>query len=571
MAVPVTHDTDGLDPDTPAHFLIHTIFSAHQNVKDLTCLECKTVVAALGTMMAAGATVEEIKDFFILECIRFDLFPEDVCSGMVKLAGGEVLYVLNNTNYSHDTVCGWLLRGHCKNIELEPWTVEIPGNKPEPFHPEPAHPAPNTVRVLHLSDLHVDLLYDEGSAAHCQYPLCCRHAFGDPAPGEAAAGHWGSLAECDIPLHTLEDLIAQAALTNPDLVYVTGDLPPHDVWAQDHESNLVAIRATMSVLKQYFPETPVINALGNHASAPVNSYVVPAAYNSGWDMNWLYDSLASMWTHWLPSETLDDIQRGGFFSYSPLPGLRVISINMNFCNTLNWWLLLENKDPVGELQWLVDTLAAAELSGEVVHLLGHIAPGMTDCDHTWSHVFNQIVVRYESTIRGMFFGHTHNDSWQILYDPVNNTRPVATAFITPSGTTNTQHNPSFRVFVMDGGHDAATWTVLDVETYTMNMTEANAEGGSPEYTLRYTTQSSYGVTSMTPSNVNQLVVDMATDENLFRKFEWNTQNFWSELPDSWSCDKNCLKGRLCELVTGDSSNLGPCHHIEAIIDGVNTS
>lgn len=33
----------------------------------------------------------------------------------------------------------------------------------------------------------------------------------------------------------------------------------------------------------------------------------------------------------------------------------------------------------------------------------------------------------------MFFGHTHNDSWQVLYDPVNYTRPVATAFITPSG------------------------------------------------------------------------------------------------------------------------------------------
>lgn len=50
----------------------------------------------------------------------------------------EVLYVLNNTDYNHDTVCGFLLGpGHCEGTELDPWTIEIPGGKPEPSHPEP--------------------------------------------------------------------------------------------------------------------------------------------------------------------------------------------------------------------------------------------------------------------------------------------------------------------------------------------------------------------------------------------------------------------------------------------------
>lgn len=80
-------------------------------------------------------------------------------------------------------------------------------------------PTPSVVRILHLSDLHVDLQYDEGSAVNCDHPLCCRHAFGDPGPGEEAAGYWGSHGECDIPLHTLDDLVAQAAtLSNVDLV-----------------------------------------------------------------------------------------------------------------------------------------------------------------------------------------------------------------------------------------------------------------------------------------------------------------------------------------------------------------
>lgn len=565
------HRVDGDPPLPPVHFLTHAAFHPFQEFKDMTCLECKSAAAALDTLMAEGGTVEELENLAITECINFNMFPSDVCSSMVKLCGAEVLYVLNNTEYNYDTVCGWLLGGHCKNTELEPWTIEIPGGKPEPYHPEPEQPTPNVLRILHLTDTHVDLLYDEGSAAYCDHPLCCRHAFGDPGPGEAAAGHWGTLANCDIPLRTLEDMIAQAALTNPDLVYVTGDLPAHDVWAQDHASNLAAINTTNNILKQYFPDTPVISALGNHASAPVNSFVIPAAYSDGWSMSWLYDGVADMWAHWLPEEVLADVRRGGFFSYSPLPGLRVVSINMNFCNTLNWWLLLDNEDPVQELQWLLETLAAAEASGEVVHLLGHIPPGNSDCDHTWSHVFNQIIVRYESTIRAMFLGHTHNDMLQVYYDPDDDTRPAIAAFVTPAGATGGSSNPSYKVFMVDAGHNDATWSVVDVETYSMNMTEANEEGGAPDFQLRYSAQDSYGVTSLTPASLDQLVLDLATDETLFQKYEWNTHNTWAEIPDDWSCDKDCLKATVCRLVTGDSSNHDPCLRIEAIIDAAHTS
>lgn len=41
------------------------------------------------------------------------------------------------------------------------------------------------------------------------------------------------------------------------------------------------------------------------------------------------------------------------------------------------------------------------------------------------------LLRYESTIRGMFFGHNHGDSWQILYVPDDYVRPVP--FSGPSG------------------------------------------------------------------------------------------------------------------------------------------
>lgn len=63
---------------------------------------------------------------------------------------------------------------------------------------------------------------------------------------------------------------------------------------------------------------------------------MPAVYEEGWDMSWLYDAVANLWADWLPESSLGDVQRGGFFAYSPVPGLRVVSLNMNYCNTFNW-------------------------------------------------------------------------------------------------------------------------------------------------------------------------------------------------------------------------------------------
>nr|XP_027237785.1 sphingomyelin phosphodiesterase-like [Penaeus vannamei] len=167
----------------------------------------------------------------------------------------------------------------------------------------------------------------------------------------------------------------------------------------------------------------------------------------------------------------------------------------------------------------------------------------------------------------MFFGHTHGDSWQILYDPEDYVRPVAAAFISPSATTGSHRNPSFRVYTVDGGYSGATWTVMDAQTYNMNMTTANLEGGVPEYTLRYEAQDSYDLRSLTPASLDLLVTRLASDDALFRTFLRNVNNYWDEPAEMWTCDQECRKGQLCGLVRGDSSNDEPCQRIQDIVDG----
>ena len=146
--------------------------------------------------------------------------------------------------------------------------------------------------MLFLSDIHFDKNYTVGLNAECGEPLCCRPPNGPPresacthtatlvpratiislqishcgvavAAGKRAAGPWGDY-NCDCPLQTLENLlqhvgnmssevcqgtaqlcvlcgslpIAFCVWMQFDWVYVTGDLPPHNVWNQTREDQV---------------------------------------------------------------------------------------------------------------------------------------------------------------------------------------------------------------------------------------------------------------------------------------------------------------------------------------------
>ncbi len=57
---------------------------------------------------------------------------------------------------------------------------------------------------------------------------------------------------------------------------------------------------------------------------------------------------------------------GGFYTVEIQPGLRVVSLNMNFCARENFWLMVNSTDPANQLQWLVGILQASEDKGEKV-------------------------------------------------------------------------------------------------------------------------------------------------------------------------------------------------------------
>jgi len=379
--------------------------------------------------------------------------------------------------------------------------------------------------------------------------LCCRAESVAGDNNTSLAGHWGG-RKCDTPVWALDNMLQQIAATHQDLDYIiwTGDLPSHDLWDQTRETTLEILRITASKLREAFPNIPVYPAIGNHDSAPVNSFPPPEIGGS-WNMSWLYDEVWREWgQEWLMNnETTDTLRKGAFYSTLARPGLRIISLNMNFCYVNNWWLIINSTDPSQELAWLSEELQKAENAGEKVHILGHVPPAQGDCMNTWSLQYIKIITRYEATVVAQFFGHTHKDQFKVFYDLEDDQRPVGVGYIGPSVTTYTDLNPGYRVYDIDGDRDGSTRLVLDHETWIYDILEAN-EIGDPQWRRSYKFKDAYGLTSLLPTDLDELYKRFKVDDQLIQLYH---KYHRKESPWDNECDKNCVKNLLCGIRSCD--------------------
>lgn len=140
---------------------------------------------------------------------------------------------------------------------------------------------------------------------------------------------------------------------------MTGDIPPHEVW------NTLPVLKTQLIqdesyrlLHSYFDSPFLLNsmlypAVGNHESAPTNNFPllsssVPNEIEKHfYNLRWLYKSLARSWKGWLSAHVNPFVESNtGSYSLRPMKGLKLISLNTNFCYILNLWLYERPADKV---------------------------------------------------------------------------------------------------------------------------------------------------------------------------------------------------------------------------------
>ncbi|KAK7076988.1 Sphingomyelin phosphodiesterase [Halocaridina rubra] len=348
----------------------------------------------------------------------------------------------------------------------------------------------------------------------------------------------------------------------PDLDFIlwTGDLVPHNVWNITREENLMIIKECVQMLADNFPGVPVFPAIGNHESDPVNSFPQPYIDNE-FDISWLYDEIANLWLTWLPEDVAHSIAYGGFYTTLIKPGLRVVSMNSNYCYNFNWWLIYDDVDPAAELVWIGNQLNDAEVNGEKVYLIAHIPSGSGDCLKTWSHEFNKIVFRYESTIAGLFYGHTHKDHFMVFYDPVETTRPYHIGYIAGSQTPYSYLNPGYKVYTIDGDYAGSSYRVLDHENWVVDLELANLND-DPQFYHLYSAKGAYNMTDLTPASWDNLLTKMEEpDSPLFDAFYRHyIKAARPHLDDG--CGPICKSSILCGLVVSDSSDHSHCDNLQ---------
>ncbi|ORZ01161.1 Metallo-dependent phosphatase-like protein [Syncephalastrum racemosum] len=506
-------------------------------------------------------------------CQRTQKVDKEVCAGVIREQAPilrKVLKTMEVSGRDGHLLCAAVLNS-CPYPEVEPWQVPFP--KPKPSHVPERRSSGRTFSVLQLSDWHVDPLYEAGSEALCDKPICCRADYTDFSNITRPASIWGAYS-CDTPISLIESLLEFIPTVAPEISFgiLTGDVPPHEVW-----STLPTIKTQLiqdesyRLLHSHFDSPELINtllypAVGNHESAPTNIFPlktskIPIEEKRHYlFLEWLYKSLSLSWRGWLTRDMTSDVERNsGSYVARPVNGLKLISVNTNFCYNMNWWLYEHptQKDPNGVLGWLVDQLQESEDRGERVWIMGHIAPGDSTCFHDYSNYYHQIVERYAHVIAGQFFGHTHKDEFQMFYKDGSDRRAedaISMAYVSPSITPFLNVNPGFRLYQVD----ADTFEVIDSMTYVADLDQADTWITGPNWHLEYSAREAYnstvaplsGYTSpLTPAWWHNVTVAMEEDHAVFEKY-WKYR--FKSAPVAPGCDEECRNRTVCAVRAGRS-------------------
>uniref|UniRef100_A0A1L8EJC3 Sphingomyelin phosphodiesterase n=1 Tax=Haematobia irritans TaxID=7368 RepID=A0A1L8EJC3_HAEIR len=500
-----------------------------------------------------------VKSFVLGFCDKLNIQTEEVCGELFESHWPYVEYIIMNTVIDSREFCGMFMQFSFCNVGTHPdyeWTLDVDNSIPAATAPKTDIPAKgsNDLKILHLTDIHHDPLYEPGALAECDEPMCCqRHK--DVAQGTSkAAGFWGDYRDCDLPWQTVDNAFTHIKETHKiDYIYQTGDVIDHMVWATSDEKNKEVYEKVTNKLYEVFPGIPVYPTIGNHEPHPLNMFApdyVPEHVSS----KEFYEHLYEIWSKYLPADTKSTILKGGYYTTLVKPGFRIVALNDNDCYTDNWWLFFNGTDMKTQLMWLHDVLLTAEKANENVHILAHIPSGDGTCWNVWSREYNRLIARFRNTISGIFNGHTHKDEMLVHY---SNGHAIGISWNGGALTTFSYKNPNYRIYQVE----QSSYQVVDHETWIFNLTEANLAGESvkPNWVKEYTFSEEF-TNDLSPGSIDAYLDVMASNPDLVRKW-WRFKMTSADPTLAKGCDKGCLLHHMCRIPTSVNNQRERCEEL----------
>jgi sphingomyelin phosphodiesterase len=480
--------------------------STSTDKESLLCKSCKKIFSQINK----GDHKYQIKFWKFIAtrmCMIMEPYDNHVCEGAIGDLTPSVIESLITHWVDPDLICPFL--NACPKvyhkINIDEKIREILKDKPkfkklDKINNNPSFSSERRLlRILHVSDVHIDLQYAEGSNGLCGAPLCCRKDNLNPSKDFLRAGKWGTYAHCDIPVKTLQQFINFVNKEfKIDFAFWTGDNTSHDIWAQTYEKNIENSKVVTDMFrdKEKGFKFPIFPVIGNHESYPVNVYDFLSSRENKFN-----EFFNTLWHDWIGLintnknennfSKFESFNKDLSYSYYLLElNLKIIGINSQACNPLNFYLMKDPTDPGAMLEWLRQELYKIESQGQRVYIISHIPPNK--CLDSWAKIYSAIIDRFSHIIKGQFAGHTHGDSFQVFRDyftkEINNLM-----FLPGSLTTYSNREPSFRIYEVD----YETLEPVDYLQYRLDLDKWNqSESENIEWNLQYRFSEEYSLPNL---------------------------------------------------------------------------
>lgn len=540
--------------------------------KCLAALEAAKPAALYAPSSAPDAMVELCKKYRLHSNSTCE---EDYSANTFGSVWTQILRFADLAGPDGKYICNSLSSTFCPKEITLPLNVSSLFPKPRPANATAPKPSGKRVKVLHMSDFHLDPRYSAASEANCSSSMCCRTNVENAllGAGQVAlpAPLYGAY-KCDTPYDLgLAALQAVGPLTGTSkdqplawTVY-TGDLVSHDPQSQlSRAYTEYAETSVYGMFKKYITG-PVFAALGNHDSNPEaidSPHNLPGPLSQ--QQSWNYDHVARLWQHegWIsPAEAAEARTHYGAYSIKNHYGLRVITFNTDFWYKSNFLNYINTTDPdnSGIFRWMIGELQAAEDAGERVWIVGHVLSGWdgTNPLPNPTDLFYQIVDRYSPhVVANVFFGHTHEDQVMIYYANNGTVRDAANALTTgwigPSVTPLKNLNSGFRLYEVDTG----SFDVVDAWTFAANVSAfPELSGTGPTYSLEYSTRDTYGLAADWPAEAplnatfwHRVTEAMEANRTLVGVF--NTLQGKSSVMSPNCTNDACAEAKVCYIRSG---------------------
>lgn len=481
------------------------------------CSKCKAALSA--AQPAAWYAPTLVPDAMVSACKAYKFQSNATCEGTYNATNygavlTQVLYFADVQGLDGQHICNMLSSKFCSAPTALPLNTTSLFPKPKPVNAVAPKASGKRVKVLHLTDIHLDPRYYVGAEATCSGYMCCRvNTFNTSSPNKVLfpAPVFGAY-QCDAPYFlALAALQAVGPLTGTEkgngknslawTIY-TGDVVPHDPLSQISRAYAEYSETSVYEMIKSYISGPVFPTLGNHDTNPEAidaPYKLPGPL--GQQTSWNYEHVAGLWLHegWIkPKDVAQVSTHYGGYSIKSHHGLRIISFNTDFwyrSNVLNY-INTTDPDNSGVFSWMISELQKAEDACERVWIVAHVLSGWDGSQGMTNptNLFYQIVDRYSPhVIANVFFGHTHEDQFFVYYANNGTVRSADTALSTgwvmPSVTPLTNLNSGFRLYEVDTGD----FNIYEAYTYYSDVnTFSTLNGTGPTFKFEYSTRDSFG-------------------------------------------------------------------------------